>query len=230
MRLLLALLTVIVLSLGVAACGADDKEAADDEATATATATPSAAEEQGCKKVDAPEPKGPGKESKPTARLSASKTYTAVVQTSCGEFSIKLDVKRAPKTGASFVHLAKKGFFDGTTFHRIVPGFVIQGGDPEGQGTGGPGYSVTEKPPSDLQYTRGIVAMAKTQAEAPGTSGSQFYVVTGEDAGLPPEYALLGKVSAGDDIVDRIATVPTDPQTEQPIDPVVIEKVTIEEK
>ena len=218
------------MSLALAACGDDGDEGADGEATATATATPSAAEEQGCRKVEAPEAKGAGKQAKPTTKLNASKTYTAVIQTTCGEFSIELDVKRAPKTAASFVSLAKKGFFDGTTFHRIVPGFVIQGGDPEGQGTGGPGYSVVEAPPEDLTYTRGVVAMAKTQQERPGTSGSQFFVVTGEDAGLPPEYALLGKLTDGEDTVDRIATTPTSPQTEQPIDPVVIEKVTIEEE
>jgi cyclophilin family peptidyl-prolyl cis-trans isomerase len=230
MRLLLVLLSTALLAVGIAACGEDEGSDGGGEATATATATPSAAEEQGCRKVDAPKPKGEGKESKPKIKLSASKTYTAVIQTTCGEFSIELDVERAPKTAASFVSLAKKGFFDGTTFHRIVPGFVIQGGDPQGEGTGGPGYSVTETPPEDLQYTRGVVAMAKTQQERPGTSGSQFFVVTGEDVGLPPEYALLGKVTAGDETIDRIATTPTDPATEKPIDPVVIEKITIEEK
>jgi peptidyl-prolyl cis-trans isomerase B (cyclophilin B) len=228
MKPVLALLAVLCLALAFVACG-DDEEPASTDATATATETPTAAEEQGCEKVEAPDPKGAGKESEPKLKLSASKKYTAVVETSCGTFEIALDVKRAPKTAASFVSLAKSGFFDGTTFHRIVPGFVIQGGDPEGQGTGGPGYSVVEAPPKDLAYTRGVVAMAKTQDEKPGTSGSQFFVVTGEDAGLPPEYALLGKVRDGDEVVDRIATTPTDPQTEQPIDPVVITKITIRE-
>ena len=83
-------------------------------------------------------------------------------------------------TGGSFKYLADQGFYDGTTFHRIVPGFVIQGGDPQGDGTGGPGYSVVEPPPQDLVYARGVVAMAKTELEKPGTSGSQFFIVTGE--------------------------------------------------
>ena len=122
--------------------------------------------------------------------------------------------------------LAKQGFFDGLTFHRIVPGFVIQGGDPKGDGTGGPGYSVTEKPTADLSYTRGVVAMAKSGAEAPGTSGSQFFVVTAPDAGLPTDYALVGKITKAGDVVDSSGVVPTRPD-EQPVDPVVINKMTV---
>jgi peptidyl-prolyl cis-trans isomerase B (cyclophilin B) len=225
---LVLLLCSCVLLL--AACGDDDEKGAAAGATATPTTETAPGEtEVGCEKVEKPEPKKDGGQDKPTITLDKSKTYTAKVATSCGEFEIALDVKRAPKTAASFVSLAKAGFFDDTTFHRIVPGFVIQGGDPLGSGTGGPGYSVKEAPPKDLQYTRGIVAMAKTGTEPAGTSGSQFFVVTGEDAGLPPDYALLGKVSGGDDVVDKIATVATDPTTEQPVDPVVIESVTIEE-
>ncbi len=111
--------------------------------------------------------------------------------------TIALDTERAPKTANSFAYLSEEGFYDDLTFHRIVPGFVIQGGDPLGTGTGGPGYSVDEKPPANLAYTKGMVAMAKSSAEPPGRSGSQFYVVTGADAGLPPEYALVGKVERG---------------------------------
>src|SRR4030095_8655173 len=107
-----------------------------------------------------------------------AKTYLASVATNCGDFVITLDAKRAPKTGGAFKYLADKGFFDNTTFHRIVSGFVIQGGDPKGDGTGGPGFSVVEPPPQDLVYTKGVVAMAKTGAEPLGTSGSQFFVVT----------------------------------------------------
>jgi cyclophilin family peptidyl-prolyl cis-trans isomerase len=156
--------------------------------------------------------------------------------TSCGVFTITLDVKRAPRTSASFVYMAKKGLYDNTVFHRVVPGFVIQGGDPLGTGQGGPGYSVVEAPPSDLKYTKGIVAMAKTEIEDPGTSGSQFYVVTGPDAQLPPEYALLGKVTAGQDVVDTIGVVRTDQSNpdpsrqERPLSPVVLRRVTIVEK
>jgi cyclophilin family peptidyl-prolyl cis-trans isomerase len=103
---------------------------------------------------------------------------------------------------------------------------VIQGGDPEGTGSGGPGYSVTEKPPPNLAYVKGVVAMAKSPAEPPGTSGSQFFVVTGADAGLPPEYALVGRVDEGIDVVERIGKLGT--PTEQPKQTVLIEKVTLE--
>ncbi|MGN6558198.1 MAG: peptidylprolyl isomerase, partial [Solirubrobacterales bacterium] len=106
------------------------------------------------------------------------------------------------------------------------PGFVIQGGDPTGTGEGGPGYTVEEKPPSNLAYTKGVVAMAKTAAEPPGSSGSQFFVVTAPDAGLPPEYALVGKVSKGFPAVTRIEKLGG--AEEKPKQTVLIEEVTIE--
>ncbi len=149
-----------------------------------------------------------------------------MVRTSCGTFKIALDTERAPKTANSFAYLSEEGFYDDLTFHRIVPEFVIQGGDPLGTGTGGPGYKVVEKPPANLAYTKGTVAMAKSSAEPPGTSGSQFYVVTGADAGLPPEYALVGKVSEGIDVVERIGGLGT--PSEKPKQTVLIEKITIE--
>ena len=107
-----------------------------------------------------------------------------------------------------------------------MSGFVIQGGDPLGDGSGGPGYSVDEKPPAKLAYTKGVVAMAKSSTEPPGRSGSQFFVVTSVDAGFPPEYALLGKVSKGYDVVARINRLAT--PAEKPKQTVLIEKVTIE--
>jgi peptidyl-prolyl cis-trans isomerase B (cyclophilin B) len=151
----------------------------------------------------------------------------AVVTTSEGAFTIQLDAKDSPNTVGSFEQLARKGFFDGTIFHRIVPGFVIQGGDPTGKGTGGPGYTTTDAPPSDARYTHGVVAMAKTADEPAGTSGSQFFVVTGADAGLPPDYALLGRVVKGIAIVDRIGKL-GDPQTEQPTKRVVVRHIAIQ--
>jgi len=109
-----------------------------------------------------------------------------------------------------------------------VPGFVIQGGDPKGDGTGGPGYSIVEAPPKKLVYERGVVAMAKAQNEPSGASGSQFFVVTAEVAELPPDYALVGRVTAGDDVVDKIAIDGDD--TQQPIDPVVMTSVKVSER
>ena len=150
----------------------------------------------------------------------------AVVETSEGSFTIRLDAKDSPNTVGSFEQLARKGFFAGTIFHRIVPGFVIQGGDPTGTGQGGPGYSTVDKPPAAARYTRGVVAMAKTQDEAPGTAGSQFFVVTGTDAGLHPDYAVVGRVVAGLDVVERIGQL-GDPSTERPTQPVVISRVSV---
>ncbi len=152
----------------------------------------------GCRDVAEPAPKPDGDRRRPTQKLSPSKTYDVVVTTNCGSFTIRIDQKSAPATGASFVSLARTGFFDDTVFHRIVPGFVIQGGDPTGRGTGGPGYSTVDPPKADARYVKGVVAMAKTAAEPAGTAGSQFFVVTAQDAGLPPEYAILGKVVAGE--------------------------------
>ena len=153
--------------------------------------------------------------------------------TNCGTFAIELDVEEAPKTSASFVALARDGFYDGLSFHRIAPGFVIQGGDPNGDGTGGPGYKTREAPPDDVVYSEGVVAMAKGGDEPAGTAGSQFFVVTAPDAGLPADYAVLGKVVDGIDVVDRIEGM-ADPNTPQqggpPREPVVMEKVTITEE
>jgi peptidyl-prolyl cis-trans isomerase B (cyclophilin B) len=162
------------------------------------------------------------------AALDPSTTYTVTLKTNEGTFSFDLDVKDSPNTTASFADLVEKGFFDGLTFHRIAPGFVIQGGDPSGDGIGGPGYTTVDVPPSDAAYTKGVVAMAKGGAEPPGTSGSQFFVVTGADIGLPPDYALLGKVTNGLDVVEKIGQL-GDPQTEQPTKEVTIEKATLSE-
>jgi peptidyl-prolyl cis-trans isomerase B (cyclophilin B) len=189
------------------------------------SSTTAAAGAEGCEQVQAPAPRQVSLKA-PRQTIAAGETVTAVVQTSCGSFDIALDTKRAPKTSNSFAYLAEAGFYDDLTFHRIAPGFVIQGGDPQGTGTGGPGYTVVEKPPANLAYTKGTVAMAKSSAEPPGSSGSQFYVVTGADAGLPPEYALVGKVSRGLDVVERIGKLGT--PTEKPKQTVLIEKITIE--
>jgi peptidyl-prolyl cis-trans isomerase B (cyclophilin B) len=177
----------------------------------------------GCSEVAQPPPKQVHL-SRPRATLHGP--ATAIVQTSCGSFQIDLDTARAPKTTSSFAHLARQGVYDDTPFHRIVPGFVIQGGDPTGTGSGGPGYFVDEPPPRDLSYTQGVVAMAKTAAEPPGRSGSQFFVVTVPDAGLTPDYALVGRVSSGFEVVQRIEQLGTASGT--PKAPVVIRHVTIQ--
>jgi peptidyl-prolyl cis-trans isomerase B (cyclophilin B) len=223
---LLAASGAMALGLLSGCGGSDDGDdgSAQQPATTTTTNGP-------CRSVDLPTPKGAQHLRKPTGQLDPSKTWTAIVTTNCGSFTIALDVARAPKTAASFASLARKGFYDDLTFHRIAPGFVFQGGDPLGDGTGGPGYTIVEKPPRGLQYTHGIVAMAKTATEPDGASGSQFFVVTAEDGALPPQYALLGRVVDGLDVVDAIGALPidtADPQGSRPIDPVVIQSVAID--
>ena len=158
--------------------------------------------------------------------LDKSKACTVDVHTNFGDFDIRLDVKDSPCTTSSFAALVRKRFFDGTRFHRIVPGFVIQGGDPTGTGQGGPGYTVRDVPPGNAAYTKGVVAMAKTSAEPTGTSGSQFFVVTGANAGLPAQYALLGVVTKGLPVVDRIGKL-GNPVNERPTRKVVVLKMTV---
>ena len=181
-----------------------------------------------CNDVPAPQPKNVDDRGKPKLKLDRDKTYTATVDSSCGQFVIELDSKRAPETGGSFVSLARDGFYDGLGFHRIAPGFVVQGGDPKGDGTGGPGYKTREAPPDDVAYTEGVVAMAKGGPEPAGTAGSQFFIVTGPDANLPPDYAVLGRVTQG---IENVKAMEALASTEDgpPSEPIVMSKVTIGE-
>jgi cyclophilin family peptidyl-prolyl cis-trans isomerase len=206
----LAAVAFAVLAAAMAGCGGGD--------STTAEAAP------GCKAVDEPEPKdvtleAPGQTVKPGEEL------TAVIKTSCGSFEIVLNTEEAPKTTNSFAYLAREGFYDGLDFNRVVSGFVVQGGDPSLSGEGGPGYTITEEPPADTAYTKGVVAMAKSLGAPSGQSGSQFFVVTSLDTGYPPEYALLGRVGKGFSVVARIDELGT--PDEKPKVPVLIESVTI---
>jgi cyclophilin family peptidyl-prolyl cis-trans isomerase len=214
-----------------AGCGSSSPKPAATATTAATTATtapPTSA--PGCKAVAAPQARSEPKLSRPRSKLAAGKSYSATLRTNCGTIVMALDVKRQPRTVASFVALARRGFFDGLTFHRIATtngvDFVIQGGDPTGSGNGGPGYTITEKPPAGARYTRGVVAMAKTGVEPAGTSGSQFFIVTAADAQLPPDYAILGRVTSGEQTVSKIAAAPADASS-FPIYPIVISKLTI---
>src|SRR5262249_10938328 len=128
--------------------------------------------------------------------LDPAKTHRLVFGTNCGTFTRTLDEKLAPNATGSLVSLAKRSFFDDTFFHRIVPGFVIQGGDPTGTGTGGPGYETHDRVPANAKYTHGVVAMAKTGTEPAGTAGSQFFVVTSPHPGPAPRYPHRRKATA----------------------------------
>jgi peptidyl-prolyl cis-trans isomerase B (cyclophilin B) len=211
--LLVSLALVLVLS----GCGGDDEE------TTTASRLP-----VGCEPVDPPSPKDVDLR-RPKREFGAGDRVTALVETSCGPFEVTLDTRSSPRTTSSFAYLARYGFYDDTSF-SYIDDFVVQGGDPAGDRTGGPGYFVDEPPPFDTEYTRGTVAMAKTEVEPIGRSGSQFFVVYAADAGLPPEFALLGEITHGLEVVKRIAEL-RDPgsETGSPRSPVVIERVTLTE-
>jgi len=228
------LLAVLIacLALLAAGCGNDSEpESAatpESEATEAAPATDEFLPE-GCEEAEKPGPKDVGEIAKPDEKLAKAKAYVATVSTTCGDFEITLDAKRAPITGGSFKYLADKKFFDGLAFHRIVPDFVIQGGDPQGDGSGGPGYTVVEAPPRDLTYGEGVVAMAKTPDEPAGASGSQFFVVTGaQAASLTPDYALLGKVTKGMEVATKIGGIQAGPDG-APAAQVVIKSITVTE-
>jgi cyclophilin family peptidyl-prolyl cis-trans isomerase len=178
-----------------------------------------------CEVVDDPPARGPAILEVPRRLLDPSRTYTLAFDTTCGTFVVRLDQKLAPHTTASLVSLARKHYFDDTPFIRIVPDFVIQGGDPTQTGAGQPGYSTIDVPPRGTRYTRGTVAMAKAETDAPGTAGSQFFVVTGKDVKLQPIYAVVGRVTSGLDVVGRIGGLGT--KTEAPARPIVIRTVTV---
>lgn len=182
----------------------------------------------GCRKVSAPAAKRMGQLAPPKKTLDLAKRYLVTLATNCGPIAIALDVRHAPRTTSSFAHLVKLGFYNGLTFHRVAAGYVIQGGDPNGDGTGGPGYTVVEPPPKGLRYTLGTVAMAKTEADPPGASGSQFFIVTGRSTALPPQYALVGRVVSGMNSVQAIGRLATDPpQDGAPTEPVVISRASL---
>jgi peptidyl-prolyl cis-trans isomerase B (cyclophilin B) len=210
MRVLAIAALVLVVAAG---CGGDgDSEAGEAD----------------CEDVERPEPREAQTLRLPSGTLDPAKAWSLVFDTNCGEFTVELDLTLAPETSASLVFLAREGFYDSTIFHRIVPGFVIQGGDPTQTGGGGPGYVTLDKPPLSVDYTKGVVAMAKTQIAPAGSAGSQFFVVTADDAGLDPVYAVVGRVSEGLDVVEHIGTLGD--QTEQPTQTVLVRGVTVSEE
>ncbi|MEI6570339.1 MAG: peptidylprolyl isomerase [Actinomycetes bacterium] len=164
----------------------------------------------------------------PVLTLDPTKKYTATMETTDGTMVIDLDAKNAPIATNNFVSLSRQGFYDGLTFHRIVKDFVIQGGDPQGDGLGGPGYQVPGEVPTN-NYELGSIAAAKTGADAPGLFGSQFFIVTGDQGvGLPNEYARFGKVSSGLDVALKIQDAPKD-SNDKPKKPIYIVKISITE-
>ena len=159
----------------------------------------------------------------PSLDIDLAKTYTATLDTNRGEISIQFFGEDAPQAVNNFVFLAREGYYDGVIFHRVVPGFVIQGGDPTGTGRGGPGYTFRDELEKPRGYGRGIVAMANA---GPNTNGSQFFICL-ENVGLPHAYTIFGEVTAGMDAVDAIAGLKL--RGEKPVEDAVIRAVTISE-
>jgi len=165
----------------------------------------------------------------PAMQIDQNKKYTAVLKTSEGEITIGLDAKKTPVTVNNFVSLARSGFYNGTVFHRVIKDFMIQGGDPSGDGTGGPGYKFDDEP-IDEGYSRGTVAMANS---GPNTNGSQFFIIH-QDYDLPKNYVIFGHVSGGMETVDKIAeaevTTNSSGEKSKPMNPVSVQSVEIKEE
>jgi peptidyl-prolyl cis-trans isomerase B (cyclophilin B) len=215
-RVTFALSGALIVPAVLAGCGG--------KKSATSTTAAGEAGQNACVTVASPAT-GPKTEKKPTQALATNKVYDVTLVTNCGSFTIRMDQAQSPNAAASFVSLVESGFFDRTVFHRIVPGFVIQGGDPTATGTGGPGYTTLDTPPKKADYTHGVVAMAKTASEPAGTAGSQFFIVTVADASLPPDYAIVGKVIRGLAVVDHIGTLGD--ASQQPTQVVEIQQASV---
>ena len=175
--------------------------------------------------ADGSSPKTQRFDGPPPMVIDPAKRYTAEVVTSKGTLTIALDANAAPKTVNNFVFLSRWHYYDGIVFHRIIPGFMLQGGDPEGSGRGGPGYRFEDELPAPGRYEIGSLAMANA---GPNTNGSQFFIVSGPDGtALPPSYSLFGKVVNGLDVVKAIEAVGS--RSGKPSENVVIESVTVTE-
>jgi cyclophilin family peptidyl-prolyl cis-trans isomerase len=222
------LLSLIIVScLTLAACGDDETPAVASTDGSTAVTTDAAATPE-CS-TEAPEGKDVTRTfpQPPPREIDVKKTYRATLKTSCGDIVLALTPGKAPNTVNNFVVLAKRDYFDGLTFHRVVPDFVIQGGDPAGDGTGGPGYSFPDELPT-TPYTQGDLAMANS---GPDTNGSQFFIVTGSGGtSLPPSYSRFGRVVKGLDVAKLIEGSTTEAGTENPEPRVYILDVVIDEK
>jgi cyclophilin family peptidyl-prolyl cis-trans isomerase len=213
------LLISLLVSLVLVACGDDESTSTSSDAAGSTTDLAGQCEDVApaqSKSVKLPPPKA----TEPTASA-------IVFDTNCGSFTVELS-ERSAKTAANMQYLAEQGVYDGTAFQRVATGFLIQGGDPSGTGAGDPGYHLVDKPPANTAYTQGVVAMTKTDAEPPGTQGCQFFVVTGADAGQPPDYAVAGKVTEGLDTVLAIQALGQPGVDGPPIKPVVIASATVQ--
>jgi len=211
----LILLAAAGIAALVIACGDDDENAATDtpvptatSQTEVATATPNCPEPTG----QAPEANVKTYDSAPEMTIDPEKSYAAVIHTERGDFTMTLRVDLAPQHVNSFIFLARDGYFDGVTFHRVIPGFVAQAGDPTGTGSGGPGYAVPAEFTTEVPYTEGVVGAARTND--PNSAGSQWFVTLAEASSLNGQYTVFAQVTEGIDVVKCITA--RDPSTNPP--------------
>lgn len=222
----------------VAATNDTEEAAADDDSTgdaqdaaddATEDAAPVSTEPLDCPAADGSSERVLQFAAAPPTCIDPGATYTAMFDTNLGPITAELDAEKAPITVNNFVFLARYHYYDGTAFHRIIEDFMIQGGDPNGDppGTGGPGYTIEEETPEAGEYQVGSLAMAKRTA--PGTTGAQFFIVTGpQGEGLPPQYSLFGQVTEGLDVVETIEALPTG-ERDFPTEEIIVNSITITE-
>jgi peptidyl-prolyl cis-trans isomerase B (cyclophilin B) len=173
-------------------------------------------EKKVAKKYDAP----------PEMKIDANKTYTATIETDAGTMVAELYPKVAPNHVNSFVFLSREGYYDGVIFHRVIPGFMIQGGDPSGTGSGGPGYQLKAEF-NEIKHEPGVLSAARTSD--PDSAGSQFFVMHQAAPFLDRQYTVFGKLKSGQEVVDKIVNAPRNAQ-DRPNNPTKIKKITIEEK
>jgi cyclophilin family peptidyl-prolyl cis-trans isomerase len=232
---ILAILAIIGAATGIFNGSSSNKKVASTDSSSTSAAPPvsiagaSISGDTPCPKADGSSPKTVKFAKAPPLCIDPAKTYTATVKFSQGTLDVAFDPKQAPKTVNNFVVLARYHFYDGISCHRIVPGFVIQCGDPQGTGQGGPGYTFGDELPKAGQYKLGSLAMANS---GPDTNGSQFFIITGDQGvQLPPNYSLFGQVTAGMDVAQKIDAlgVPNSPNG-APKEKVTIQSVTVTEK
>ena len=214
-------------SLALAGCGKDDSSSGSSSSGGSGSANASTQ----CPPADGSAQKKQSFDDAPPMCIDANKTYTATMTTDVGDVVITLDAKKAPKTVNNFVVLSRYHFYDGVSFHRVIPGFMAQGGDPKGDGTGGPGYTIEDEFPQQGEYKEGSIAMANTGQ--PNSGGSQFFIVTGDSGtALPPQYTLFGQVSKGMDVVKEIEADGNQDGSQEgtPVKKHTITSVKIEEK
>lgn len=234
LRRVSALVVAAILLVG---CGGAQSPAKTTPASPAPQEKPAEAKPAPAQTQPTPAPSKPARKqwsAPPAMQIDPNKQYFATLKTEFGDIRIELFAKDAPNTVNNFVFLAREKFYDGVVFHRIIKGFMIQGGDPTGTGTGGPGYRFADELPVKRSYDPGIVAMANS---GPNTQGSQFFICNGQSCrnlnGLP-NYTQFGKVVAGMDVVEKISSVPVvaggEATPSKPVKPPVIQTVVIEEK